>query len=238
VRDRDAGSVIEMDGWEMGEASYEARRWPLESELPEQIEVRVRRERRRRWTPTDKLRIVEEAFAPGAVAKRVAERHEISTGLLFTWGRQLTVNASAGFVPVQLMSDSAGTSSAPSDATSRLKPKWSDRDRGAQRRSRAHWRNPHRRNLEMPNLVVEEADAVVVWRRVPTAMQFEVEVPNVAEPANAIGRVRFAVAGVPAGTLRFKGECHSTRYCFRASGTARGRALPASVRFLLLGRSR
>ena len=104
----------------MGEASYEARKRPLESELPEQIEVRVRRERRRRWTAADKVRIVEEAFAPGAVAKRVAERHEISTGLLFTWRRQLSVSASAGFVPVQLMSDTEGTSSAPSDATSRL----------------------------------------------------------------------------------------------------------------------
>ena len=40
--------------------------------------------------------------------------------LLFTWRRQLTVNASAGFVPVQLMADTAGTSSVPSDATSRL----------------------------------------------------------------------------------------------------------------------
>jgi len=102
----------------MGEASYEARKRPLESELPEQIEVRVRRERRRRWTPADKLRIVEEAFAPGAVAKRVAERHEISAGLLFTWRRQLTVNASAGFVPVRLMADAAGTPSTPSEATS------------------------------------------------------------------------------------------------------------------------
>ena len=68
----------------MDEASYEARKRPLESDLPEQIEVRVRRERRRRWTPADKLGIVKEAFAPGAAAKRVAERYEISTGLLFT----------------------------------------------------------------------------------------------------------------------------------------------------------
>ena len=45
----------------MDEASYEARKRPLESDLPEQIEVRVRRERRR-WTPADKLRIVEAAF--------------------------------------------------------------------------------------------------------------------------------------------------------------------------------
>ena len=92
----------------MGEASYEARKRPLESDLPEQIEVRVRRERRRRWTPADKLRIVEEAFAPGAVAKRVAERHEISTGLLFTWRRQLRASASAGFLPVQLRADPEG----------------------------------------------------------------------------------------------------------------------------------
>src|SRR3954453_13335651 len=92
----------------MGEASYEARKRPLESDLPEQIEVRVRRERRRRWTASDKLRIVEEAFAPGAVAKRVAERHEISTGLLFTWRRQLIADTSANFLPVQLTEGGAG----------------------------------------------------------------------------------------------------------------------------------
>ena len=55
---------------EWGEASYEARKRPLEGDLPEQIEVRVRRERRRRMS-TDKLRIVEEALALGAVVKRV-----------------------------------------------------------------------------------------------------------------------------------------------------------------------
>ena len=121
----------------MGEASYEARKRPLESDLPEQIEVRVRRERRRRWTTSDKLRIVEEAFAPGAVAKRVAERHEISTGLLFTWRRQLTVNASAGFVPVQLMADPGGGSFGAIRCD--LAAKWADRDRDAQWGAGAHW---------------------------------------------------------------------------------------------------
>ena len=99
----------------MDEASYEARKRPLESDLPEQIEVRVRRERRRRWAPVDKLRIVEEAFAPGAVAKRVAERHEISTGLLFTWRRQLMADASARFQPVHLIADPEVAPAAPSD---------------------------------------------------------------------------------------------------------------------------
>ena len=87
----------------MNEASYEVLKQPLESDLPEHVEVRVRRERRRRWTPADKLRIVQEAFAPNAIAKRVAERHEISTGLLFTWRRQLRASGPAGFLPVQLV---------------------------------------------------------------------------------------------------------------------------------------
>jgi transposase len=101
----------------MNEASYEVLKRPLESDLPEQVEVRVRRERRRRWTPADKLRIVREAFAPNAIAKRVAERHEISTGLLFTWRRQLMASGPAGFLPVQLVRaepDPLGPSPTPS----------------------------------------------------------------------------------------------------------------------------
>jgi hypothetical protein len=58
--------------------------------------------------------------------------------------------------------------------------------------------------LEMPNLIVDEADAVLIWRGKPTAAQFEVTVPATAPGTEAIGRIRFAVAGVPAGTLRFK----------------------------------
>jgi transposase len=85
----------------MDEASYEHLRTPLKSDLPEQIEVRVRRERRRRWTVDEKLRIVEEMLAPGAVAKQVAERHEISTGLLFTWRSQL-IDRKLRFVPVHV----------------------------------------------------------------------------------------------------------------------------------------
>src|ERR1700759_385748 len=86
----------------MGEASYEVLKRPLESDLPEQIEVWVRRERRRRWTVEDKLRIVQEAFAPNAVAKHVAERYEVSTGLLFTWRRQLRASGRSSFLPIQL----------------------------------------------------------------------------------------------------------------------------------------
>lgn len=95
----------------MRETSYEVLKRPLESDLPERVEVRVRRERRRAWSPEDKLRIVQEAFAPGAVAKQVAERYEISTGLLFTWRRQFMVSGAADFVPVRLIGVATNTPS-------------------------------------------------------------------------------------------------------------------------------
>jgi hypothetical protein len=58
--------------------------------------------------------------------------------------------------------------------------------------------------LEMPGLSVPEPDARLVWRGSPTAAQFEVSVPADADHPQFLGRVRIAVAGVPAGTLRFQ----------------------------------
>jgi hypothetical protein len=59
-------------------------------------------------------------------------------------------------------------------------------------------------HLEAPGLVVAEPDAIIVWRGRPTPAQFEVEVPAEVQSAEVIARVRIAVAGVPAGTIRFK----------------------------------
>jgi len=98
----------------MDEASYEHLKLPLKSDLPEQIEVRVRRERRRRWSPAEKLRIVQETLAPGAITKRVAERHDIGTGLLFTWRRQMMAGAGTGFLPVQVAPNPDMAPAAPS----------------------------------------------------------------------------------------------------------------------------
>jgi len=57
--------------------------------MPEQvIEVITGRERRRRWSIEEKLRIVGETFEPGASVGQVAARHEVYPGLLFTWRRQ------------------------------------------------------------------------------------------------------------------------------------------------------
>ena len=70
--------------------------------------------------------------------------------------------------------------------------------------------------LEMPNLTVNEPDAILIWRGKPTAAQFEVTVPAATPGTEAIGRIRFAVAGIPAGTLRFK-------IALAAAGSAVGR---------------
>ena len=45
-------------------------------------------ERRRRWRDEDRERILAEAFVPGAVASDVARRHDLSTGLLYTWRKK------------------------------------------------------------------------------------------------------------------------------------------------------
>jgi transposase len=91
-----------MDGTESSyEGSYDGRK----SALPERVEVRVRSERRRRWSSKDKLAIVRETLASGAVAQVVADRHGISTGLIYTWRKQMLKAAMAGFAVVEIKPD-------------------------------------------------------------------------------------------------------------------------------------
>jgi transposase len=70
------------------------------------VEVLDGVERRRRWSRDDKMRIIEETLAPGAVVTEIARRHGIATSLVFTWRRRarLATVASAGprLVPVQV----------------------------------------------------------------------------------------------------------------------------------------
>lgn len=54
-----------------------------------QITVFSGPERRRRWSEEDRFRILTEAFAPGACVSDVARRHDVSTGLIYTWRRKL-----------------------------------------------------------------------------------------------------------------------------------------------------
>lgn len=46
-------------------------------------------ERRRRWSEEERLQILAEAFSPGARVAEVCRRHDISSGLIYTWRRKL-----------------------------------------------------------------------------------------------------------------------------------------------------
>lgn len=46
-------------------------------------------QRRRRWSDEERLRIMSEAFAPGACVAEVCRRHDISSALIYTWRRKL-----------------------------------------------------------------------------------------------------------------------------------------------------
>ena len=53
------------------------------------VEIINGRERRRRWSTEDKLRLVAEMAEPGARVRAVAARHGVCESLLFTWRRQV-----------------------------------------------------------------------------------------------------------------------------------------------------
>jgi len=62
------------------------------------------RRRRRRWSGSEKRRIVAESYAPGSSVSRVARRYDLNANLLFTWRRQLGALVPdvppGGFVPM------------------------------------------------------------------------------------------------------------------------------------------
>lgn len=65
-------------------------------------------ERRRRWRPEEKLRIVAETEAPGACFAEVAKRYDVSRGLLWNWRNQARRDAlgpypTPAFLPVRVM---------------------------------------------------------------------------------------------------------------------------------------
>jgi transposase len=77
-----------------------------------EVEVLNQPERRRHWSDEQKVAIVKEMMRPGASATRVARRHGISTGLLYTWRRLVlsgeipatpSAGEGAGFIPVRVV---------------------------------------------------------------------------------------------------------------------------------------
>jgi len=53
------------------------------------VEIVTGRERRRRWSVEDKLRLVGKTYEAGARVRQVATSHDVYPGLLFTWRRQV-----------------------------------------------------------------------------------------------------------------------------------------------------
>lgn len=72
------------------------------------VEIITGRERRRRWSTEDKLRLAAEMTGPGMRVRAVAARHGVCESLLFTWRRQvrdgvLVAPEMPMFMPVQVL---------------------------------------------------------------------------------------------------------------------------------------
>jgi transposase len=81
------------------------------------VEIITGKERRRRWSVEEKLRIVAEAEEPGARITEVAARNEVYPSLLFNWRRQvregrLVPDRPPQFVPVRLISAASESTAA------------------------------------------------------------------------------------------------------------------------------
>ena len=71
----------------------------------ERIDIRVGVERRRKWSRDDRLRIVQETLADGAVIADVARRNEVASSLIYTWRKQALTGLLDGFHQVRIVPD-------------------------------------------------------------------------------------------------------------------------------------
>jgi transposase len=123
------------------------------------VEVITGRERRRRWTVDEKLRIVAETFEAGACVNQIAARHAVYPGLLFTWRRQARTGKLASACGPLFLPVTAATS-------------------GAQRETRGSDENvshpPPRIEVELTDgsrVRVEDGVSLTTLRRVLTALR-------------------------------------------------------------------
>lgn len=93
-----------MDDDQSDERSYEPRLGAHKSGAI----IEVRPIRKRVWTPAEKLEILREGMAAGAVPAEVMRRYGISSSLYYTWRKQALTAAPAGFAAVQIVAP-AGT---------------------------------------------------------------------------------------------------------------------------------
>jgi transposase len=84
------------------------------------VEIITGRERRRRWSTQDKLRLVAETHEPGTAIRAVAARHGVCESLLFAWRRQVREGVLTAapempvFMPVHMIDAMPMATTAPS----------------------------------------------------------------------------------------------------------------------------
>jgi len=71
------------------------------------MEVVARVSGRRYWTVEQKLGMLRDAFGSGGSVRAAIERHEISSGLLYTWRKQAMSGELTGIAPVAALPDFA-----------------------------------------------------------------------------------------------------------------------------------
>lgn len=122
------------------------------------VEVLGARDRRRRWSLEEKLRIVAESHEAGAIVRAVAARHDVYPSLLHNWRRQmrdgrLAALPAADFLPVHV------SDAAPAQPNILRSP---------------HSPNPDTIEIELPDgcrLRVGNAVSLATLRRVVTALR-------------------------------------------------------------------
>jgi transposase len=65
------------------------------------VEILNGLERRRRWSDSEKARITQETFTPGAKVSEVARKHGGSRSLIFAWRREAQANEHSPTVVMQ-----------------------------------------------------------------------------------------------------------------------------------------
>src|SRR4028119_918294 len=93
----------------------------------DRIEIITSVQRRRRWTAAEKMRFVEQTFAPGMTVSLVARQNGIAPNQLFTWRRLAAQGAlTATGAEEEVATALSGTRSASFSACSARRP-WKSR---------------------------------------------------------------------------------------------------------------
>lgn len=72
---------------------------PMSGRKTGRIEVIARVSGRRDWTVEQKLMILRDAFGPGGSVRSAIERHDVTSGLIYTWRRKAMSGQLAGAKP-------------------------------------------------------------------------------------------------------------------------------------------